>query len=91
MIPFKVHGTEFYTNSYSVKKYRERTFIDSEFIKVNKHDPKTWRYYQKGVYKLLGIVPVTNKYYCQLDIDRVFEDGDPEYAEGTIARTKFFI
>ena len=38
MIPFKVHGTEFYTNSYSVKKYWERTFIDSEFIKVNKHD-----------------------------------------------------
>ena len=89
MIPFKVHGTEFYTNSYSVKKYWEHTFIDSEFIKVNKHDPKTWRYYQKAVYELLCVVPVTNKYYCQLD--KVFEEGDPEYAEGTIARTKFFI
>lgn len=89
MIPFKVYGTEFYTNSINLKKYWERAIIDSEFIKVNKHVPNTWRYYQKAVYELLGIVPATNKYYCQLD--RIFEDGDPEYAKGTIARTKFFI
>ena len=89
MIPFKVYGTKFFTNSCDVSKYRELAFLDSEFIKVNKHDPKTWRYYQKAVYELLCVVPVTNKYYCQLD--KVFEEGDPEYAEGTIARTKFFI
>lgn len=52
---------------------------------------KTWRYYQKAVYNILGIVPVTNKYYWRLDIDKVFEDGDPEYAKGVITRTKFFI
>lgn len=89
MIPFKVYGTEFYTNSYGIKSIGERTLIDSEFIKINKHDPKTWRHYQKDVYEILGIVPTTNKYYCRLS--KIFEDGDPEYARGTITRTKFFI
>lgn len=87
MIPFKVHGTEFYNNKKNVEMYGTKAFIEFHTTKVN--PGWTYRNYHSAIYKLLCIVPATNKYTPIFE--KAFEPGDIEYSVGMIARTKLFI
>lgn len=90
MIPFKVSGTEFYNNIVDVKNSSTQAFLEYHTVKIN----PDWDYrtYQKQMYKLLCIVPRTNKYIRYVSVSlHDSSDNSSDYINGMTQRTRLFI